>query len=91
MDQHGGHGQCTQHPHLPMPDGVGYDEPAGDHMHHDPKGLEGQGYASFPQREDGHSGSILIVGAHEVPGGSGPDAFKAVQWNCSSSVDPLRA
>jgi hypothetical protein len=74
-----------------MPDGVGYDETAGDHMHYYPKGLEGQGYASFPQREDGHPRSINIIGAHEMPGGPGPDAFKTVQWNCSSSVLPLRA
>jgi hypothetical protein len=74
-----------------MPDGVGNDKTTGDHMYDHPRGFQGQGDPGFAQREYRNPGSILIIGAHEMPGGSRPDTFNGVQWNCSSSVEPLRA
>jgi hypothetical protein len=74
-----------------MPYGIGDDEAACDYMYYYPECLQEQCYPGFAKSEDGHPGTILIVGAHEMPGRPGPDAFETVQWNCSSSVDPLRA
>jgi hypothetical protein len=56
-------------------------------MNYNPKRLQEQGNSSFSQGQDRHIWSVMISVAHKMACGPGPDFFKAVQWNCSASVD----
>ena len=50
-------------------------------MYHYPECFEKQCYPCFFDAKDGHSRTILIGVAHDMPSGSGPDAFYA-SYHC---------
>jgi hypothetical protein len=66
---------------LPVPYHICHDEHAGDHVYHYPECFEKQCYPCFFDAKDGHSRTILIGVAHDMPSGSGPDAFYA-SYHC---------
>lgn len=74
-----------------MSDRVGNNKTAGHDVYYHPRSLESQSYPGFSQCQDRYPGTILIVGSHEVSGGTGPYAFNSVQLKCFSSMLSFKA